>query len=298
MQLRVSAAQVWLQPTEPAAKAVALWPLARVAPQGSVQGAGLKQIRGIRTAVFLEARAEFKPQWRALHAAERDAHGAPEKLQQLSEARRELWEEVRTTTRERQDEAVKEFIAERKEQFRELKKHQRDERAELRALIEAREAGAPIDEDRLAELTGGRPDPATHDRDALPHLRTADDVPHRLDPIISAANENSSPAREATQIGERPPRNDVRDAVAGGIGAVAEKIADILSELISPPTPRQMAINRLIAERMEAERPDEEAERIARRVEEMRREDRQRRGREQDGYGRERVHDPEREKDR
>jgi hypothetical protein len=33
----------------------------------------LKQIRGIRTNVFLEVRTEFKPQWRALHAAQRAA---------------------------------------------------------------------------------------------------------------------------------------------------------------------------------------------------------------------------------
>jgi len=89
------------------------------------------------------------------------------------------------------------------------------------------------------------------------------------------------------------------NGVAGGIGAVAEKITDILSELISPPTPRQQAINKLVAERIEAERPDEEAERVARRVEEMRREDEQRKGRDRDPFGRERDgFGREREKDR
>jgi len=40
-----------------------------------------------------------------------DAHGDPEKLRSLSEQRRELWDEVRSTTRERQDEASRSSLS-------------------------------------------------------------------------------------------------------------------------------------------------------------------------------------------
>lgn len=216
---------------------------------------GAKQIRTVRVDVFLQARAEFKPLWRAQHAAERASAVDPDRQQELNDQRKALWKHVRTVTKERQNVAVKEFIASRREQFREIKHRQRDERAELRELTTARDAGSPFDAKRLQELTGER-------FTSAPGIGAVQRTPH--------ANENQ--------------QGDAADRAR----AIAAKQAALSRSQSMPHI--QMAAMREMKDRARRDRsPLEITDKIAQRVQQMRMEDEQRRSRDRDGHGRERV---------
>ena len=146
-----------------------------------------KAFREARQAAYREVRAEYKPRWvehfgaadglrkEAEHGAAAVAvkvlhHAAKGEFEiawdllsdrealsrnaedEIAEARRQLRDQQRAETRQRQDEACAALYHERASAYAEIKQCQKQERAELRDLQGARSAAEPYDKDRLIEL--------------------------------------------------------------------------------------------------------------------------------------------------
>jgi hypothetical protein len=223
---------------------------------------------------------DFAGAWEAI--SERDA---VKKLatQEIADERRELRAEQRTETRERQDEACAALYQERAQAFIDIKQRQKEERAELKELQTDRAQGHPYDKERLIELVT---EPAA-ERLADPSRQTdsaragdaADSrIPEPSQETLQAeasAELDRAPElieqrladREADTGGgraESDPVADTGEKVAGGIGKVAELLANAMASIIAPPSPREQAMEKAL----DRVRDEAEAERQPAREEE------------------------------
>ncbi len=147
-----------------------------------------------------------------------------------------------------------------------MKQRQKEERAELRELQAARADGHPYDKERLIELVS-QPvaqrltDPTRHD-EPDPHQKETD---ARAEPADKSADRepSSQPAEAAPELAEdrsaEPESHHGRiegdgalitgasDALAGGIGKLAEVLAEAIAGLICPETEQDRAAKRAAA---------------------------------------------------
>jgi hypothetical protein len=255
---------------------------------------GRSEFRHMRQVAYREVRDAFKPRWRqhfenakdvheelrsdtaAAHreviqlAREGDHQGAHQVLsafderrdgllRRLADQRRELRDEQLEKTRDAQNVACLALIGLRRDDFNELKLLQKEERTEFKVLVALRDAGQVYDADRLRQLLG-------HDAPEL-------DL-NRIRELPEAANENPAPTlgtsetnpfmqavrelvRDALHVAhERGPQKDATDLAAGAIGAAVEVGLRLMEGFISPPTPRERALERARAIREEEIAPE------------------------------------------
>jgi Relaxase/Mobilisation nuclease domain len=230
----------------------------------------LRALRCARDGDFAGAREAFAERSDLLRSAGQD----------IAAERRELRAEQRSDTRERQDQACKEVYEDRAQAFRDIKSRQKGERTELKELQAARDAHAPHDEARLIELVTVPPTErlAEATRDAAPTRADSRDAPEHPQALEAEAaselaaqpsllDERAAEPDTAPRFSKRDPAlenadraaNDIAgggERVAGGIGKVAELVADALSNLINPPSPREQAM----AKALDAARDERERE--------------------------------------
>lgn len=215
---------------------------------------------------------DFEAAWDAI--ADRDALRRNAD-RETGEARRAVRDRQRAETRQRQDEACAALYQQRAETYAAIKLRQKDERAELKELQGTRAAGAPYDKDRLIELVTEPvaerlPDPpsADHAKQAddlakAPESRTAEHAPELADQsgpaeIVGDLTEQLAATLQAGNVMEekstaielphREPdasRSTVltgaADAAAGGIGKLAEILADAIAAIVAPETEKERA---------------------------------------------------------
>ena len=260
---------------------------------------GKGQFRQARQAAYRDVRDEFKPLWRehfkgaaearehleqesqtayrdAVRLARQGDHdGATQVLSALNDHRQSILEQLAAnrsalreqqldTTRERQDEACRGLIDLRGVAFEEIKNRQKDERAELKDLQAARDAGQPYDIDRLQELVG-EPDPAPSANDNRSPEQLfeaaqrseregaflADDVPRDSGSPLFQSVLDSAPPEPA----ERGPRRDAVDLATGGIAGAISLGISLLEGFVSSSSPLEQAQAKARAIRREEEAP-------------------------------------------
>ena len=223
--------------------------------------------------------ADFAGAWEALadRAALKD-----DTEQQIAEERRELRAEQRAETRERQDQACAVLYEERAQAFIDIKQRQKEERAELKELQAARSDHQPHDPERLIELvtvppadrlaepsrTAGSDISREDDRNALDLRQLEAEATAEL-AASPALTEHRLEGRDAAPERGRSDSDPIADAgehVAGGIGKVAEVLANAISNFINPPSPQEQAMEKAL----DAAREEREAERQPLREEEDR----------------------------
>ena len=206
---------------------------------------------------------DFPGAWAAV--ADRDAIRRQVE-EQIAEARRELSAEQRAETRERQDEACDALYEERVQAFVRLKHRQKEERGELGDLQAARADGRPYDEERLTELVT---EPVVERLSDPAHHRDADRQPDKTAAEAERADESADsersqehasaefqlPEKRSLDSEAQPNRSEgdgalvtgASDALAGGIGKLAEILADVIAGLICPETEQDRARRRAAA---------------------------------------------------
>jgi len=202
-------------------------------------------------------RGDFPAAWQAV--ADRDAIRRDVE-QQIAEERRALRAEQRAETRERQDEACATLYEERALAFTCIKQRQKEERAELKELQAARSVGQPYDKERLIELatepTADRLVEPSHEPDPsrgadATDLKVPEAAQHTLEP---EATPRRGPAPELGEqrlaepeagIPNDPAATEVvperGKSMAGGIGKLAEVLADVIAGIIAPETEKERA---------------------------------------------------------
>ena len=185
-------------------------------------------------------------------------------LGQLAADRSALREQQLNTTSERQDEACCGLIDLRAVAFQEIKDRQKDERAEMKELRAARDAGQPYDIDRLQELIGEpEPAPSANDNRSAEQLFEAaqrseregvflaDDLPRDSgSPLFQSVLDNAPP-----EPAERGPRRDAVDLATGGIAGAISLGISLLEGFVSSPSPLEQAQAKARAIRKEEEAP-------------------------------------------
>ena len=216
------------------------------------------------------AKGEFEVAWDLVSDREALSRNAEN---EIAESRRHLRDQQRAETRQRQDEACAALYHERAEAYAEIKQRQKEERAELRDLQGARSATEPYDKDRLIELvtepvSARLPDLLDHAQqaqDKAPEAQTTSpsfstDLAAELTEQLAAVLEplNLSDERgtgveipqSEPNAGDAKLRTGATDAVAGGIGKLAEILADAISQALTPETEKERA-RRLAAQAKE-----------------------------------------------
>ncbi len=221
--------------------------------------------------VLLFARqGDFAVAWQVLDERNQTSKAAE---QEIAHGRRDLRAEQRIETRERQDEACAELYDERALAYVHIKQRQKEERTELKELQAARAEREPYDQDRLTELVT-EPVPERLANTAEPISRSqelelqSDDAkppPELVEDHLAEREADTDTGRGAAHS---DPVADTGEALAGGIGKIAEVLAEALGNIINPPTPRDLAIEKArdrARDQAEAERQpareDEEAKR-------------------------------------
>lgn len=252
---------------------------------------GKAQFRQARQEAYRQVRDEFKPHWRehfahdrdlhrrldqrlriasldAMHFARQGDHAAADArlvdvfdqqddaLQDLATGRKDLRQLQLETTRDRQDEACRSLIELRAAAFQLIKDRQKEERAELKALQSARDAGQPHDMDRLQELVGQTsPAAAANDNrspDELLESAQRNDRKSSFHPD-ALPRDSGSPLFRSVLAGsptERGPRRLVTDSIAGAI-SLGISLLEGLAES-SSPLERAQAKARAIRREQEA----------------------------------------------
>lgn len=221
--------------------------------------------------------------WQELYARERIVE------REITEAARSLRDEQKSVTKQRQDEACKELIEERNERFDAIKARQKEERQQLKDWqVERDDFGqdpekahstssdprspVPSQAADVVDLLQSEPDPAARPdppREPDPVPFAMEDIEHEADdPALKLDSDERSVEREPdltleipslAQDPETRPSRGLADAGAGAIGKLAEIIADIIGDIVSPPTPQELAKAKRDAERVEVKRPEREA---------------------------------------
>jgi hypothetical protein len=207
------------------------------------------------------AAGDFEIAWELLSDREALTRNAEN---DIAEARRHLRGLQRTETRERQDEACAALYHERAAAYAQIKQRQKEERAELRDLQSARAAAEPYDKERLAEMVT---EPvSTRLPDILDHAQPAQDKTVEIQKSDSSSlaglaaelTEKVDAGLEPLNLGDErgtgvdiPQREPdaggvsavtgTADAMAGGIGKLAEVLSDAMSGFINPKTPKEKA---------------------------------------------------------
>jgi hypothetical protein len=207
------------------------------------------------------AKGEFEAAWDLVSDREALSRNAEN---EIAEARRQLRDRQRAETRQRQDEACAALYHERAEAYAAIKLRQKEERAELRDLQGARAASELHDKDRLIELI--MEPVATRLPDILDHAQPVEEraveaqtsSPSSLTHLAAELTEQLAAALEPLNLhdergagveipqreadaGDAKLRTGAADAVAGGIGKLAEILSDAISEGINPKTPKERA---------------------------------------------------------
>lgn len=234
---------------------------------------GRTLFKELRHKVYAEVRAEFKPVWRAHHAArielekEAAAHSdnaisralfllrqgdtgrAAESFGDRDSVARHVWEAVaderaglhagqRQATRERQEAACAELMHERTAEYALLKDRQRDERAELK---EQQASGQPATWLWQRGDVDGPSEKGDERQMRIPASSSpaAIEVKEVALPSLSAAREvtDREPAVAAEPGDDRHGRRVPADLVSGAMGAAANYLADELGELFAPTPP-------------------------------------------------------------
>lgn len=239
-----------------------------------------REAAGLAThALNCARRGDFATAWKAV--SERDAV-RQEAEQDIAVQRRELRAEQRADTRERQDEACAALYEERAQAFISIKERQKEERADLKDLQIARADGQPYDKDRLIELIAepsaarladtSRDDHASRP-DTADKGNTIEAVEESFEATVTELLQ--APERIEKQIAEHEaetghgraesdPLAEKGETIAGGIGKVAEVLANAMASIIAPPTPQEQAMEKAL----DKARDEAEAERQPAREEE------------------------------
>jgi len=202
-------------------------------------------------------RGDFAAAWQAV--ADRDAI-RQQLEQQIAGERRALRAEQRAETRERQDEACPALYEERALAFTRIKQRQKEERAELKELQAARSEAQPYDSERLVELVtepaadrltepSREPDPGRGaDADDLKAPEAAQDAPQPeaapdREPVPELGEQRL--AEPEAGIPHDPAATEVvpdrGKSLAGGIGKLAEILADAIAGILAPETEKERA---------------------------------------------------------
>jgi len=200
---------------------------------------------------------------------------------EISGQRRELRASQRGETRERQDEACAALYEERARAYEEIKARQKEERGELKELQAARAEGQPYDKERLVELVTEPVAERLADRGAgeAPHIRGSDGRGEANSAELRADDREIEALKDAPEVQERLaveqetdagkgaterlPKRDAAEGLGGGIGKIAEVLADALSAMFNPPTPRDIAMARALDKAREEAEPARAAAREA-----------------------------------
>lgn len=197
----------------------------------------------------------------------------------IAKERRELRAEQRGETRERQDEACAALYDERARTYEEIKARQKEERSELKELQAARAEGAPYDKERLIELVTEPAAERLNDVSGLDHaaahephteIRQGDLAERIFSPELSQETIKSASELIAQQLderegeaglstSERAPKRDAGEGLGGGLGKVAEVLAEAMAGMITPPTEREKAMARALDRAREEAEPERQA---------------------------------------
>jgi len=216
--------------------------------------------------------AEFTAAWQSV--SDRDAVRRDVE-QEISEQRKELRARQREETREHQDEACAALYEERAQAYLQIKQRQKEERDQLKELQAARAEGQPYDKERLTELVTEPvaerlPDTAPDEREAQSEAAEegrgvdADELTVEPENFADAATTPFDPTLDNTperilETGHGQAETLVTgasDGLAGGIGKLAEILADVIAGLIAPETEQDRAAKRQHA-KAQAERTPE-----------------------------------------